>query len=79
MIMVQVDPSNEVNLLLKVLLMHHVFIEFPLEEVRDFFLHRLIGDLRCPPHGTVAPRIGPLRVFKATAATAALCLRVSLR
>ena len=38
MIVVQVDPSNEVYLLLQVLLMHHVFIEFPLEEVRYFLL-----------------------------------------
>lgn len=79
MIVVQVDPSNEVNLLLEVLLMHHIFIEFPLEEVRNFLLHRLIGDFRCPSHGAIASRIGPLRVFKAAAATTALCLRVSLR
>ena len=79
MIVVQVDPSYEVNLLLQVILMHHVFIEFPLKEMRDFLLDRFIGDLRCPPHCAIASRIGSLRVFKAAAATTALCLLPSLR
>jgi hypothetical protein len=79
MVVVEVDSSDEVDLLLEVLFVHHVFIELPLEEVRDLLLDRLICDLGCPPHGAIAPRIGPLGVFKAAAAATALCLRASLR
>ena len=67
MIMIQIDFSNEINLVLQISLKEHIIIELFLEVMRNFLLDRFISDLGSPSHGAVASRVRPPGRFKASA------------
>ena len=67
MIMIQIDFSNEINLVLQISFKEHIIIELFLEVMRNFLLDRFISDLGSPSHGAVASRVRPPGRFKASA------------